>query len=115
MPQLDFAETRRRISIRQVLELIGYQPCRTAGHQWRGPCPICQPSPRLTPGQYARCFSANVRVNLFQCFRCHRSGNALDLWVDLTGLPLYQATLDLCAKLNIQPVTIENPQPPTSV
>lgn len=110
MKRLDYAATRAQVSMEQVLGLIDYQPCRTVGDQWRGPCPLCQ-----TPSQpHVRYFSVNLRTHLFQCFRCHRSGNSLDLWVALTDLPLYQATLDLCEKLNLQPVTIQNPQPPTT-
>ena len=109
MNQLDYAATRAQVSIEQVLALIDYQPSRAADDQWRGPCPLCPTPSRPNP----RCFSVNLGTNLFQCFRCGRSGNALDLWVALTGLPLYQATLDLCRKLNRQRVTIQNPQPPT--
>lgn len=105
MKQLDYAAIRDRISLREVLQLIDYQPSQTRGDQWRGACPICHDHSPNT-----RCFSANVRNNLFQCFRCRRSGNSLDLWSEITGLQLYRATLDLCGKLKIQPVTTENTQ-----
>jgi DNA primase len=108
MTRLDYAATRAQISMARVLGLITYRPCRTVGDQWRGPCPICPPPHHA----HGCCFSVNLRKNLFQCFRCHRSGNALDLWVALTQLPLYPATLDLCGKLDLRPVTLENPQPP---
>jgi hypothetical protein len=109
MNQLDYAAARAQVSIAQVLALIDYRPSRAADDQWRGPCPLC-PTPSRP---HLRCFSVNLGTNLFQCFRCRRSGNALDLWVALTGLPLYQATLDLCYKLNRPPITIQNLQPPT--
>lgn len=92
-----------------MLALIDYRPSRAAHDQWRGPCPLCPtPSP-----PNVRCFSVNLGTNLVQCFRCGRSGNTLVLWVALTSQPLYQATLDLCRKLNRQPINMQNLQPPT--
>ena len=107
MNRLDYGTIRKQISITEVLHLIGYEPHQTRGDQWRGPCPICDRAPH----DNKRCFSTNIRKNIFRCFHCDRSGNALDLWTHLSGLPLYQATLELCEKLNIQPATLENPQP----
>lgn len=107
MSRLDYAAIRERISICQVLELFDYKPFQRRGDQWRGPCPICC----VPSGASARCFSVNVRRSLFQCFRCQRSGNSLDLWAELTGLAIYEATFDLCHKFNIRPVPISNPQP----
>ena len=119
MRRLDYAAIRERISIRQVLELIDYHPHHMRGDQWRGLCPLCSQSSRIAKRHdhshsSVRDFSANVRKNVFQCFRCQRSGNSLDLWAAITGSQLYQATLDLCEKLNIQPVTTKNPQPRNS-
>lgn len=108
MRRLDYAVIRERIAICQVLELLDYKPFQRRGDQWRGPCPIC-----CVPSDASeRCFSVNVRRSLFQCFRCQRSGNSLDLWAELTGLAIYDATLDLCGKLDIHPVA--NPQPPNT-
>ena len=45
------------------------------GAQQRGPCPLHG----ATAGA-ARCFSVNLEDHTFHCFRCGRSGNALDLW-----------------------------------
>ena len=109
MKRLDYAAIRARLSIREVLELIDYEPSQRRGDQWRGPCPFCR-----EPSQSSRCFSVNVSRNLFQCFRCHRRGNPLDLWTESSDLTLYAATLDLCQKLNILPTMIENPQPPNT-
>lgn len=108
MNQLDFRAIRRRISIRSVLGLLGYEPVIRRGSQWRGPCPMCRPS---SAAESERCFSCDIRRNLFRCFRCGRSGNQLDLWCQLSGLSLYPATLDLCRRLSIDAIPIENPQP----
>jgi hypothetical protein len=106
---LDYPAIRRRISIRRVLELLGYQPVIQRGPQWRGPCPLC--CDRDAPA-HPRCFSVHVGRDLFQCFRCRRAGNQLDLWAHFHGLSLYPATLDLCHRLDIAPIQLTNPQPP---
>jgi DNA primase len=107
MKWLDYAAIRHAITMRQILELIAYQPTRIVGNQWRGPCPICRsssPTKRFP-------FSVDVRKQLFRCFHCHRSGNVLDLWMAITKLPLPRATCDLCSQLHIQPINLQNTQP----
>ena len=46
----------------------------------------------------------NLAKNTFRCCstRCGRQGNALDLWVQYTGLPLYQASLRLADELHLE-------------
>lgn len=110
MRRLDYAAIRAQLSIREVLQLIDYEPTQRQGDQWRGPCPFCSDPSQPSSG----CFSVNVSRNLFQCFRCQRRGNPLDLWTEASGLTLYAATLDLCQKLNIRYVAITNPQPPNT-
>ena len=109
--RLDYRAIRNRISIVDVLELIGYSPSSVRGNQTRGQCPICS----AEAAQASRCFSADHRRNLFHCFRCRAAGNSLDLWMQLTGQPIRQATLDLCQRLAIEPLYLylKNPQPPT--
>jgi hypothetical protein len=107
--KLDYPAIRSRIPIRRVLELLRYQPALQRGPQWRGPCPIC--SERVDTANQL-CFSVHVGRNLFQCFRCQRSGNQLDLWACLSARSLYPATLDLCRRLDIEPIPLANPQPP---
>lgn len=109
MSQLDYSAIRRRISIHRVLELLRYQPVIGRGPQWRGPCPLCSDCDD-TANQ--RCFSVHVTRDLFQCFRCRRSGNQLDLWAHFRGLSLYPATLQLCHRLDIKPIPLRNTQPP---
>jgi DNA primase len=107
---LDYRAIRERISIRQVLALVGYEAASQRGPQWRGPCPICQAG--LAPSKEHR-FSVNVERGLFQCFGCGRRGNQLDLWSQLRGLPLKPATVDLCHRLGIEPIRLNKPQPRT--
>ena len=109
MRKLDYVAIRDQIPIRRVLDLLDWAPAGQRLHQWRGLCPLgCSPS---RGSQQDRCFSVHVSRGLFRCFHCKRSGNQLDLWVIVTGLPLYPATLDLCSRLDIEPITLENPQP----
>ncbi len=56
MKDLDYAAIRRAITMRQVFELIPYEPSRIVGDQWRGPCPICRESSRTNRHP----FSANI-------------------------------------------------------
>jgi DNA primase len=107
---LDYRAIREQISIRQVLALVGYRPARQRGPQWRGPCPICQAG--LAPAREHR-FSVHVDRSIFRCFRCHLRGNQLDLWSQFRGLPLKPATVDLCHRLGIEPIRLNNPQPRT--
>ena len=74
-PAIDFAAVRAAITIAQVLALLGFVPRSDRGGQQRGACPF-HGSNRRT----ARCFSVNTQAHSFHCFKCNRSGNALDLW-----------------------------------
>jgi hypothetical protein len=109
--RLNYAAIRKRVSIRLVLELLAFKPTIQGYEQWRGRCPFCSTSD--SPADANAPFSVHITRNLFQCFRCHRYGNSLDLWVQISGLPLYAATLDLCHRLAIPPIT-QNQQPPNS-
>lgn len=42
--RLDYRAIRAKISIIQVLDLIGYLPTSCRGGQWRGPCPFSHSS-----------------------------------------------------------------------
>jgi DNA primase len=98
MPHLDYAALRAQISIRSVLQQCNYVPLLIRGDQWRGPCPLHGPEQHRD-----RCFSVNIRKNVFRCFRGQASGNQLDLWISLTNLSPYEAALDLCQRLHIEP------------
>ena len=74
-PAIDFAAVCAAVTMAAVLHLLGFQPCTSRGAQQRGPCPLHG----ATAGA-ARCFSVNLEDHTFHCFRCGRSGNALDLW-----------------------------------
>jgi putative transposase len=95
-PAIDFAAVRAAITIAQVLTLLGFVPRSDYAGQQRGACPLHS----STPGT-ARCFSVNTHAHTFHCFKCNRSGNALELWADANRLTIYDAAIDLCKQLNI--------------
>jgi DNA primase len=95
MPGIRFAEVRARVTMAEVLGLIGFVPCERSGDQVRGPCPVhrsARPS--------GRSFSANLRLHIYRCFKCGSSGNHLDLYAAATGLSLFEAAVTLCEKLH---------------
>lgn len=98
MPGIDYHALRQQITMREVLDLIGFQPTSRRGVQLRGACP--------TPGCPStshRSFSIHLDRQVYQCFGCHRRGNTLDLWAAARGLSLHHAALDLCRILNVDP------------
>jgi len=105
-PAIDFAAVRAAITIAQVLTLIGFSARSDHAGQQRGPCPL-HGSTRGT----ACCFSVNTTAHTFHCFKCGRSGNALDLWATAQSLSIYDAALDLCHRLNVPLPLLAPPQP----
>jgi putative transposase len=95
-PTIDFAAVRAAVNMAAVLQLLGFQAHTTHGAQQRGPCPL-----HGSTAGTSRCFSANVDQNLFHCFKCGRSGNALDLWAQATKQTPYDAAIDLCHRFGI--------------
>jgi hypothetical protein len=95
-PAIDFAAVRAAITIAQVLTLLGFTPRSDYAGQQRGACPL-HGSTQST----ARCFSVNTSAHTFHCFKCGRSGNALELWATANRLSIYDAAIDLCQRLNI--------------
>jgi DNA primase len=96
---IDYRALRERVTIVDVLQLLAWKPVSRQGAQLRGPCPVHR-SERPT----SRSFSVNTERQVFRCFKpgC-ASGNLLDLYAAVTRLPLYQAALELCERLAIEP------------
>ena len=95
MPGIHFAEVRDRISLADVLDLLGFIPCESSGDQVRGPCPVHH---SISPS--SRCFSANLKRHIYRCFKCGSCGNQLDLYASATGLSLFEATVAVCEQLH---------------
>jgi transposase len=99
---IDYAHLRSQITIEQVLRHMGHFDRLRGGVQRSGPCPLHGPC-----REKSRSFSVNLEKNVFRCLNptCAAQGNALDLWVQHCGLPLYEAALALADTfgLEIQP------------
>jgi DNA primase len=96
MPSIDFAALRSTISLAQVLASLNFNPVGRSGDELRGPCTVHESS-----SPTSRSFSADLRKNTWNCFRCGAGGNQLDLWAATQKLPIYAAALDLCERLAI--------------
>jgi putative transposase len=104
-PAIDFDAVRAAVTMAAVLGLLGFQPQTRHGAQQRGPCPL-----HGSTSGTSRCFSVNLSDQIFHCFKCGRSGNALDLWAQATRQSPYDAALDLCRRLGI-PLPLHLPLP----
>jgi DNA primase len=108
MPGINFRQARQEIRLSAVLELLGYQPVRQHGEQLRGPCPV-----HGSRSATSRCFAAHLGKDVWHCFRCGASGNALDLWAALTHQEIYQAVRELYRRLGwpvpLQETTMPEP------
>jgi putative transposase len=93
---IDFGAVRATVTVAAVLQLLGFEANSIHGAQQRGPCPL-----HGSTAGTSRCFSVNLDKQIFHCFKCGRSGNALDLWAQATCQTPYDAALDLCQRLNI--------------
>ena len=96
MPGIDFRQLRANVTMAEVLELLGFAIETRTGDQVRGACPLHGSSKQ---GKH-RSFSAHLGCHTLQCFKCGASGNPLDLWAMATQQSVYEAALDLCARLH---------------
>jgi DNA primase len=87
---------RQQLSLHEVLDLVGWKATTRRGPQLRGPCPV-----HGSVSRHSRSFAAHVAKNCWHCFRCGAGGNALDLYLAVTKLPVYEGALELCARLHI--------------
>jgi len=96
MPGIDFRALRQHVRLGQVLELLDFVPATRRGAQLRGPCPV-----HASRRPHSHAFVAHLERHCWHCFGCGAGGNALDLWVAVTQLPVYEAALDLCRRLQL--------------
>jgi DNA primase len=102
MPGIDYRELRRRISIAQVLQLLGFEAIKVRGPQLRGYCPVHRNSGVIhSKRRDRRPFSVNLDKHVYRCFECGSKGNALSLWASARKLSLHHAAIDLCRILGI--------------
>jgi DNA primase len=96
MPGIDFTLLRRQLPLAEVLDVLGFTATTRRGPQLRGPCLV-----HGSKTSYSRSFAAHLEKNCWHCFRCGAGGNALDLYVAVTKLPVYEAALELCGRLQL--------------
>jgi DNA primase len=94
MPGIDYRRVRAQVTMRQVLQLLGWQPRTRQGEQWRGPCPL-----HGARSAASRPFAVHVGKGAYHCFRCGAGGNALDLYAAATRRSLHEAARALCERL----------------
>jgi DNA primase len=104
VPGIDFRALRVRISMTQVLALIGFEPHTVSGPALRGPCPV-----HRSQTARSRSFAVQVERKVYRCFRCGSAGNHLDLYAAVTRQGVYQAALDLCDQLRLPVPWLETP------
>ena len=104
MPGIDFTRLRQQLSLTQVLDLLDFTSTTRRGAELRGPCPL---HGSRTPS--SRSFAANLDKNCWHCFGCGAGGNALDLYLAVTRLPVYEGSLDLCARLRVPAPRCDSP------
>ena len=94
MPGVCFQEVRSRVSMAEVLELLGFVALEAAGREVRGACPVHgSTSPK------SRSFSANLKKRVYRCFRCSSAGNHRELYSAAPHQNLYTAAVDLCQRV----------------
>jgi putative transposase len=103
-PAIDFAAVHAAITMAAVLALLGLRINANHAAQHRGPCPLHGSSSGTS-----RSFSANLDKQIFHCFKCGRSGNALELWAHANQQTIYDAAIDLCERLKIPLPTLPPP------
>ena len=100
---IDFAWLRQQISIEELLRWMSWNPTQRRGDQLRGLCPFCQlPNDGYSSASHRsheHCFSVNSSRNIFRCFRCNRSGNALKLWALYQRIDIHPAAWEIYNRL----------------
>ena len=75
----------------------------------RGACPIHE-----EPGAKSRSFAVHTEKNVYCCHRCASQGNALDLWIALSGKPMLAAAWELIETFHLQPPLLKEGPPDTN-
>ena len=96
---IDFRRLKEIVSLREVLELYGWQPTKSyqGGRYLRGACPI---HGSTSPNSII--FAVSPEKNAFKCFKCGAAGNQLDLAAHYFGLPrdqIVRIAVRLCQQL----------------
>ena len=105
---IDFAELRRQITMQQVLDLLQLasrsSPRTTTARAVPGASKRRRTQPQLR---------RNLEKRVFRCFKpgCPAKGNQLDLYALATGLPILEASHQLCERLGIAAPVLPQTKP----
>jgi DNA primase len=94
MPGVDFNRLRSEITMREVLDKLGWKPIGPGDEQLHGPCPVHGSS-----SPTSRTFSVHLAAGRYYCHKCHSKGNQLELWSAVHNQTIYEAAVDLCQAL----------------
>jgi len=98
---INYRQLRDAVRIEEILSWMSWEASSRTGDQLRGSCPLCASLTADTKGRDAnRTFSVNASRNIYRCFRCGNSGNALDLWSSYRKLPIYAAAQEIQSRLS---------------
>lgn len=100
--QIDFSAVKRLVGLMDALDLIGWRSVSNYGLTLRGPCPIHRSSS-------TRSRSLAVTGDEWFCHSCRRGGDVCRFWALLHGMSDYDAALDLCARLRLDPPLLRSP------
>lgn len=106
MPYIDFEELKHRVSVEDVMRLIGWKPSYRDRGGYRGPCPI-----HKSRSPTSKSFS--VSQDGFQCFTCKAKGDLIRLYATVIGVREYPAALQLAAILGVE-LPLKRPASPAS-
>ncbi len=114
--KIDYRELKKRIRLSQLLDHIGWKNTEGRGDQLRGPCPLPSCTSSTSTGRDGRrgehrAFSVHDTKNLYRCFRCGATGNALDFWQAYWNTTLHAAATDLQQFLSTSNLTAISSQP----
>jgi len=98
---INYRQLREAVRIEEVLSWMSWEASSRTGDQLRGSCPLCAALPAATESRDAiRTFSVNASRNIYRCFRCSSSGNALDLWSSYRKLSIDAAAQEIQSRLS---------------
>jgi hypothetical protein len=94
MPYLDLPAIKREITLKMVLDNIGWKPVWSSGEESRGPCPLHD-----STAKRSRVFA--VKGDGWFCHKCKDGGDQFRFWVKLHHVSFMQAVHAMCETFNV--------------
>ena len=102
VPGIDFKQIRRVVRIKQILDRLDFKMTSRSRSVVRGLCPI-----HGSTNPKSRSFAADLARDCYCCHSCGANGNQLDLWMAVKEMTIYDAAIDLCETMGIEPPSIQ--------